>query len=592
MNGTRRSKTYVAYRIARELGGWYLRRSFHAASLGAARLFPSIQKRGLGKPSVQEQWIAIRNRSVSLLCSNLVPAKEPPVLFMTIWTESSPVLNALESILSHAVRLRGVRTISLGCHMTFPACSYDPLGNRALDVPSEYCLTSYSGRACRNCVNGYKRYWSASPIEQASFGRYSQPDDLERATKLVESLSDERCKDYVFRDIHVGEHAYASTLRALGRGTLLSDPLHIWLLRRQLVAALVITQLTERALDEIRPRRVMAVHGIYVDHGTTCEVAKKEGYPIVVYTFPYRKNTIMLCHGDTYHKALVTEPTQLWESLDLTPEMSQRLDDYVISRQRGSQDSITYHLNPIEDKMALIGKLSLDETKPIVSMFTNVIWDAQIYHSYSAFLDLLDWLFQSVDYFINRTDVQWVIRIHPAEVKAWKKTEQPLAEELRCRYGELPPHIKVIPPESDISSYILAEMSKASIIYGTKMGLEIALRGVMVIVAGESFNRGKGFTYDVSSKEEYFSLLDRITTMPRNSVEIMEQARKYAYHFYFRRQMDFPFLTGFRPGDKYSLKLNFDSLDALLPGKDLNLDIICNGILDGTEFISETKSSI
>jgi hypothetical protein len=110
---------------------------------------------------------------------------------------------------------------------------------------------------------------------------------------------------------------------------------------------------------------------------------------------------------------------------------------------------------------------------------------------------------------------------------------------------------------------------------------------VPVVIAGEGFNRGKGVTYDVSSPEEYFAILDRITELPRNTSEMMACARKYAYHFFFRRQIDFPFLTGFQPGNRFGLKLAFDRLDALLPGRNEYLDKICNGIIDGSEFVVE-----
>jgi hypothetical protein len=536
--------------------------------------------------TIQQQWERILKNSPNIL-ANLPEVDKSPVLFMTVWSGSSPVLSALESILAYSVRLRGVRAVSLACGKAFPACVYDPLGNRALPVPPHYCITSLNGTTCRNCLRGVRDYYADTPIEQLFYSCFFNPQDLAKATSLVDGLAEDRYADYVYKDIHVGEHAHASTLRALGRGTLEDDPFHRWLERRQLIAAIVITDLTERALNAIKPRRVMAVHGIYVDHGTICEVAKRMGYPIVVYSVPYRKDAIMLCHGDTYHKALVTEPADLWTNLSLTPEMDQRLDTYVKARQSGKQDSIAYHPNPIEEKSELMRTLDLDPHKPIVSLYTNVIWDAQLYHSYNAFENILDWLYQTVDYFKSRTDLQIVIRIHPAEVKAVKKTEQPLAAELKARYDVLPDHIKVIPPESDLSSYTLVDMSRAALIYGTKMGLEIALRGVPVIIAGESFNRGKGFSYDVSSPDEYFILLDRITELPRNTSEMMESARKYAYHFFFRRQIDFPFLTGFQPGNRLALKLTFNNLDALMPGKNAYLDTICQGMTGGGEFVAE-----
>jgi len=438
---------------------------------------------------------------------------------------------------------------------------------------------------CRSCARWIRGCYHGTPTSVLGLDRYLHADDLRRILGLVEQVPTDRLQEHLYRDIKVGEHAFSSVLRWLGRGTLHDDPYHHFLLRRHLISSMLLADLTERALKDLRPTRMMAVHGIYVDHGTACEVARKLGVPVVVFAVPYRRDTIMLCHGDTYHRALVLEPNANWEHLELTATQEERLLDYVDSRRSGKQDSVTYHPSPIEAEAAIRQDLGLSSDRPIVSLFTNVMWDAQLYHSYNAFQNLLDWLFQTMEYFERRPDLQLVIRIHPAEVKAVKKSTQPLAEEIRQRFPRLADNIKVISPESDLSSYTLAEMSQATLIYGTKMGLEIALRGVPVIIAGESMNRGKGFTYDVETPQQYFELLDRVTELPRNTPEMMKRARAYAHHFYFRRQIDFPYLKGYVPGRPHEIQLTIKSVEELLPGRNPYLDTICEGIITGSEFV-------
>ncbi|NUQ06973.1 MAG: capsule biosynthesis protein [Anaerolineae bacterium] len=509
----------------------------------------------------------------------------PRIAFATVWGESSPILTALESILAVAIRLRGADASSLMCDRAFPACVRDSLGNHSMSIPAEYALSGLTPHRCRRCVHVINAYYKQSPIRQEQFSRFTQTDDLARIMELVDRLPQERYQTHVYRDIHVGEHAYASAVRETGRGTLMDSPYHWWLFRRHLIASILISDLTERMFQTVRPDRLVAPHGIYVDHGTICEVARREQIPVVVFSVSYRKDTIMLCHGDTYHKALVTEPHALWENMELSDTQRERLAGYADSRRRGTHDILTYHPSPVEEHAKIIKEIGLDMTKPVISLFSNVMWDAQLYHSYNAFENMLDWVLKTIDYFLKRPDLQLVIRVHPAEIKAEKKSMQPLKTEIENRYPSLPQHIKIVGPESDISSYSLVDISKATLIYGTKMGLEIALRGVPVIIAGESMNRGKGFTFDVESVDGYFQLLDRLSDIPRNTPEMMERAEKYGYHFYFRRQIDFPFLTDFQPGFPEKLKLTFDDLSALLPGRNDNLDLICDGILNGTEFV-------
>jgi hypothetical protein len=164
-------------------------------------------------------------------------------------------------------------------------------------------------------------------------------------------------------------------------------------------------------------------------------------------------------------------------------------------------------------------------------------------------------------------------------------TRQPIAPEVRQRFPTLPTNVRLIPPESDLSSYTLAEISQAALIYGTKMGLEIALRGIPVVVAGETLSRNKGFTYDISSAAEYFELLSRIETLPRNSPEMIERARRYAYYLFFRRMIDFPLLAVKNATLSTGLRLNFDHLAQLEVGRDAGLDVVCDGILTGSPFV-------
>jgi hypothetical protein len=121
-------------------------------------------------------------------------------------------------------------------------------------------------------------------------------------------------------------------------------------------------------------------------------------------------------------------------------------------------------------------------------------------------------------------------------------------------------------------------MSAMALIYGARVGVELVMIGTPVVVAGEAFLRGKGFSYDPASREEYFELLARGSELPRPSDEVRALARKWYYHYFFRLMMPFPYYEKLQTIN--SVRLTFDSLAALLPGKSPVLDRICQGILD------------
>jgi hypothetical protein len=124
----------------------------------------------------------------------------------------------------------------------------------------------------------------------------------------------------------------------------------------------------------------------------------------------------------------------------------------------------------------------------------------------------------------------------------------------------------------------------AVIIYGTKTGVELASVGKSVIVAGEAWIRNKGITRDASSRAEYFRLLDELPLHdPDLAPATVERARRYAYHFFFRRMIPLRSirLTGGWP----PFQVAIPDAGALRPGADPGLDVICDGILHGTPFI-------
>jgi hypothetical protein len=61
------------------------------------------------------------------------------------------------------------------------------------------------------------------------------------------------------------------------------------------------------------------------------------------------------------------------------------------------------------------------------------------------------------------------------------------------------------------------------------------------------------------------------------------RARRYAYHFFFRRMIPLACMEPTGEWPPYQARVS--SLDDLAPGADPGLDLICDGILTGSDFI-------
>jgi hypothetical protein len=126
-----------------------------------------------------------------------------------------------------------------------------------------------------------------------------------------------------------------------------------------------------------------------------------------------------------------------------------------------------------------------------------------------------------------------VIRIHPAET--WTIGPS-VAEIIRTALPEIPSHIHLIDPAEEYNTYDLMEIADLALVYTTTVGLEMAVRGIPVLVSGASQYAKKGFTLDADSWDEYFSVLNKalkdLSGYLLTPVQV-ERARNYAY-FYFK----------------------------------------------------------
>lgn len=537
-------------------------------------------KDSLESESMSKQWRSILAASSP---EDVKPASNPRqhILFVTGYG-LSPAMLSCESVLMMALHLRGCRVSSLYCNSTLPSCEFNATGSNRPDAGRHKPGLSKKAilNTCSTCVANIHRTFSDLPVSLHGYQAFLEPEDWEAARSASEVPTFENFRDFQYNGIKVGQEAFSSVLRVTLRGTIEDSATNRWLVRRYLHSCVLMAIAARRAYQALQPDRIVATHGVYTTHGIATMVANRMGIPIVIHGFSYRKNTIWLSHNDTYHRTLVTEPTSMWVDHKLSSEEREQTWNYLLSRQAGGRDYVTYHPNPIEDMEILCQELKIDRSREIISLFTNVIWDAQIYYDFNVFTNIFEWVRTTIEEAGKNEKIWLVIRVHPAEVKGGMPTKQPILPEIMKMFPSLPENVRIIPPESDLSSYTLANHSRAALIYGTKMGLEMAARGLNVIVCGETFNRGKGFTIDIESRDQYISILRDIDRIESLDPAMRELALQYSHYLFFRKMIDFPFTQiDDIPGSK-GIRFTIRNLDALKDGASRHLDTICEGIME------------
>jgi hypothetical protein len=431
--------------------------------------------------------------------------------------------------------------------------------------------------------------YAALGIKVHRYSEWLTPVERQEAAHLARTTPLHEVETFRLDGLAVGEHAYAGALRFFATGSLQDEPHGERVLRRYLEAALLTVFATRRLFRAVGFSSAVFTHGIYVPWGLVGEVARDERVHVSTWNVAYRKRRFIFSHDDTYHHTLLTEPREHWEGLNLTPSQEKQLLEYLSSRREGLFDWIVFHRPTKQDPADIAKRVGIDPAKPVIGLLTNVSWDAQLHYPANAFPSMLEWLARTCEYFAGRPDLQLLIRVHPAEISGFPPSRQPILRELQKRVPRLASNIFVVPPESGMSTYALMSLCNAAVIYGTKMGVELTSVGLPVVVAGEAWIRNKGLTWDASSPEEYFRILDRLPFAARLAPEQVSRARRYAYHFFFNRMIPLPFIDPKAGYPIYRLKL--ERLEQLMPGQSAGLDTICDGILGKGPFVLQEKTT-
>jgi len=100
---------------------------------------------------------------------------------------------------------------------------------------------------------------------------------------------------------------------------------------------------------------------------------------------------------------------------------------------------------------------------------------------------------------------------------------------LQNAFGELPPHVRIVPSDTNINPYTWLQLADYGITVRGTAGLEMAALGKTVITAGTGRYEGNGFTVDPKDKEEYVKILSNLPDVPPVTPEQVRLAKRYAY---------------------------------------------------------------
>lgn len=426
-----------------------------------------------------------------------------------------------------------------------------------------------------------RAYFLAFGIEHFVYLEDHHLDDEEckqcrrKAQELLEGpLSLQRIKRWTFEGCWLGPQIIATLARLRFEGSLdFTSPDIRQHLEEMLVPTLEHVLRAHRLIDRYPADMALTIEANYAVFGPLVDVAINRGCDVIQMVQPWKDDalTFRRMHSVTRreHPSSVSRETldilaeQLWtdrEQKILNQMFEDRYGGRWFLQERNQCNTRRY------TKTELIHRLQLDPAKPIAVVFSQVLWDANLFYGDDLFEDAGEWFVETVRAACANPALNWLIKLHPANV--WKRKYEGItrayAEQILIEkhIGRLPEHVKLLAADEDISTLSLFESIDFGVTVRGTSGMELVCFGKPCVTAGTGRYSGLGFTVDSDSHAQY---LERLANLHLQTPLSTAQAHRAKWHAYAAFAL--------RPWPMLSAKAEFNYLEQGRGPLDHNLTI-------------------
>jgi hypothetical protein len=349
-----------------------------------------------------------------------------------------------------------------------------------------------------------------------------------------------------FREWAIGTHVLSTVIRLTFDGSPDLTGANRELLATVLGDVITNHLRSEKILHDHAPKVVLVEEANYSVNGPLVDVATARGVDAIQTIGTWRDDALMskrLTAATRRVDAKSVASSTLDELLaqPWTPDDDAELD-HDFDRRYGGTWRLGRQFQPGTEPRTgeqIVAELGLDPARPTAVVFAHVLWDASLFYGVDLFENYSDWLVRSVGAAIENDRVNWIVKAHPSNVfrSAHGDVEGECSEIvlLRDAFPSLPAHVKVLRPETKISTVSLYRFASFGVTVRGTPGMEMACFGKPVFTAGTGTYAGLGFTYDSDSPAQFLGRLAEIETYGPLPADMTTRARRYADALFLRR---------------------------------------------------------
>jgi hypothetical protein len=295
-----------------------------------------------------------------------------------------------------------------------------------------------------------------------------------------------------------------------------------------------------RLIAEREVDAVLVPSGGVLEFAAAWEAASDAGKDNVTLESWERLGTIAVAQGRPCFHDIARE---IWAADPKTVDPARRERVARTMKQREQPNwrghVISYQTADARGAAAMRAELGLDDRRPIALVCPNVPYDAAFLGIEAAFPSMADWLRTLVRELAPRRDWQVVIRAHPGETAL--QSRQSAESILASAAPQLPEHFRFIPPAARVNTYALMRMADVGLVFGSTTGLEMAARGLPVVMPAATHYTRKGFTRDAFERDAYVAAVRAELDGPRRRLSEAEIDLAWCYTDVYMNQWCRPF---------------------------------------------------
>jgi hypothetical protein len=247
----------------------------------------------------------------------------------------------------------------------------------------------------------------------------------------------------------------------------------------------------------------------------------------------------------------------------------------ILLRQKG-RDSKSYQVVGFDNENI--------KYKHEVIIPLNIFWDAAALGKTRLFNSPYEWLYETIQYVLNDTDLNIAVRQHPGERHYQQyNAGKDLGEHLKSSFDQSK-RFKFIFSEEKVNTYYLIKNCKLVLPFTSTIGIEAALMGKPVIVESDVYYKDQPFVLKANTREDYFAKIKLVSenndSISKNLFKRSSQEKAYLLYFLVNKCSLIYTNFGLDPKDFENWCLN--GFDYLIT--DENLIMAIQSITENTPF--------